>query len=404
MVHLHVCSAGHPAAASSQPPARHPLTSPRQQHTRQRFAIKEPATAPRLGARAPDAADTASQQRPAPQAGRPWVQQLTGLDAVAVGRQTDTPDEIDSGDEGLRQGAGPQPPPQQQQQQQAQAQAQQWGPPPGPTAAPLLADQQELLQPGAAAAAAPGTTPGRPVNRGPAAEGALRGCANPLKAGELPHHPVPHCSMPPPPTSYKTPAHQLRQLFHNATPGSRHAGVASTTPGSGERPGTGGGSAGGGDGSGAKGTSLQRQFVATLAPVARTAAAPRQRGGGGSGGLYSRLAAVTAAEKAQREQQGSRAAPAARLTIVQRENEANLAKCTCQLQLEGPGGAAAAAAAPGGQELAGAGVVVALFQSRTAREVDLVPGSMVLVRAPWRVLRVPGCSMLVMLCQAAVQG
>jgi hypothetical protein len=154
----------------------------------------------------------------------------------------------------------------------------------------LHQQQQQHLQ------ATGGRTPAMPAARAPAAPG---GPADP------------------PPSSYKTPGHQLRALFHGGgTPGSHPAtgrGTAGAAAGKGgSTPGTGpwtagtatgnsaltgaaglaeGGSAGKGAAPGG-GMLLQRAFVAALAPVSRSAQAPRQRGGAagaGGGGLYGRL-------------------------------------------------------------------------------------------------------------------
>jgi hypothetical protein len=131
------------------------------------------------------------------------------------------------------------------------------------------------------------------------------------------------------------------------------------------------------------------------------------------------LQAVAATEKAQRAQHGAQHAPHGaqhaqhmRLTVVQRENEASLTKCLCRAEADwglDTAGVAIGGAAALAQLVGSSGFVVALFQSRTAREVDLVPGSVVLVRAgAWRRLPEPdggaGGGPPVMLCHTAVQG
>ena len=131
------------------------------------------------------------------------------------------------------------------------------------------------------------------------------------------------------------------------------------------------------------------------------------------------MQALVATEKAQRGQYSAQQAMHARLTVLERESEANLTKCLCRLETVGVEASRMAAAGTAGtadagsssmlQQLARAGDsrVVAFFQSRTAREVDLVPGSCVVV--PEGALRLlPGAGagggLPVLLCLAASQG
>ena len=100
--------------------------------------------------------------------------------------------------------------------------------------------------------------------------------------------------------------------------------------------------------------------------------------------------------------------------MLAKESEANLVKCVCSVELEGPAPPAGSADAAAAAELARAGAVLAVFQARTAREVDLVPGGApMLVRPPWRLLppvEADGGSgggvggLPVLLCQAVTQG
>ena len=128
------------------------------------------------------------------------------------------------------------------------------------------------------------------------------------------------------------------------------------------------------------------------------------------------MQALVATEKAQRGQYSAQQAMHARLTVLERESEANLTKCLCRLETVGveAGRAAAAGTAQEGSSSmlhhlarASNSRVVAFFQSRTAREVDLVPGSCVVV--PEGALRLlPGAGagggLPVLLCLAASQG
>ncbi|GAB4816770.1 hypothetical protein N2152v2_003816 [Parachlorella kessleri] len=394
---------------------REPLTSPRLHSSKPHFAIREqrPATAPK-----PSSRPWQQQQPSAAVEGQhessvhPMQQLLTGREpagrarlgpnnqANAAGGQDAVPRQAAPAFSAAAQQWHPQ-----QQQQPPQLQVPSKDPPWGDAHTPGRALQGQQHQP----SAAPG--PGNNDGWGPG----------------------------PPPTSYKTPGNPLRALFHGgdtpATSASRAgtAGPAATAPPVAEptrevdaaavsamraveagSAGKAAGAAGGG------GMSLQRAFVAALAPVSRTAQAQRQRGAGAAGGgLYGRLQALVATEKAQRGQHSAQRAAHARLTVVERENEANLTKCLCGLELVGVEASRMAAAGAAGTEQEGSGPVlhqlarasdsrvVAIFQSRTAREVDLVPGSCVVV-PEWALRLIPctaaGGRLPVLLCLAASQG
>lgn len=89
--------------------------------------------------------------------------------------------------------------------------------------------------------------------------------------------------------------------------------------------------------------SLQRRFIAQLQPVSSSAAAAtmqqqRQRLAGAAG-LYARMQAILAAEKAALEAspvggRGGDAGP--RLTVLQKELEGSISKCLCRWG-RGPG-------------------------------------------------------------------
>eukprot|EP00887_Chlorella_sp_A99_P000770 scaffold5.g770.t1 len=153
---------------------------------------------------------------------------------------------------------------------------------------------------------------------------------------------------------------------------------------------------------GTGGLSLQRQFIAQLAPVSRPAVPPahqqKQRMGGAVGlhgwlqasvaaAAGARSPAIATAEKAEIAAAQRQAGPAPRLTIVRKELDASLTNCD------------AVAAA----EL-GAPQAVAFLQGRTAREVDTHEGCGLLLRRPWHLLRLEGCPWPVVLCLAVEQG
>ncbi|KAI3438867.1 hypothetical protein D9Q98_001283 [Chlorella vulgaris] len=149
---------------------------------------------------------------------------------------------------------------------------------------------------------------------------------------------------------------------------------------------------------GGKALALQRQFIAQLQPVSRPAAAAtmqqqRQRLAGAAG-LHARMQAILAAERAQLAalQSPSGGVPAGpRLTVLSKVLEAGLTKCHCRCDQ-------AAAAALASSE------VLALLQNRAAREVDTAPGSVILLREPWRRVEVTGSPCPVVLCFAVCIG
>lgn len=171
--------------------------------------------------------------------------------------------------------------------------------------------------------------------------------------------------------------------------------------------------------SGGAGLALQRQFIQGLAPVSRQpgGAAPRGRGGGPAG-LYGRLQAVLAAEKAAVAQEARRTVAIAaaggrapRLTVLRKELDGVLTRCLCacddvaSAELGLMGGSTAAAATAGGAGRGGGGrEVVAFLQQRTAREVDTLPGCVLALRRPWYRLDLPVCPWPVVLCLSVEQG
>ncbi|KAL4430150.1 hypothetical protein ABPG77_004932 [Micractinium sp. CCAP 211/92] len=153
-----------------------------------------------------------------------------------------------------------------------------------------------------------------------------------------------------------------------------------------------------GRGEAGKGQSLQRQFIAQLQPVSSSAAAAtmqqqRQRLAGAAG-LYARMQAILAAEKAAQEASpaGGRSGEAGpRLTVLQKELEGSITKCLCRCDRAG-------------EAALGAPEVLALLQSRTAQRVDTAPGSVIQLRQPWRVMPLTGSAVPAVLCFAAAMG
>lgn len=161
--------------------------------------------------------------------------------------------------------------------------------------------------------------------------------------------------------------------------------------------------------------SVQRAFIAQLQPVSRPAVAAslqqQKQRLAGTAGLYARMQAILAAERAAAECAPSPAAGSGpRLTVLDKQLEGSLTKCLCRCVLQLGGGGVAAAAARWGLACCtarpvasrpprhprppcpirrcdataaaalGAPQVLALLQNRTAREVDTAPGSVLLLR------------------------
>ncbi|KAL4434162.1 hypothetical protein ABPG75_000603 [Micractinium tetrahymenae] len=219
---------------------------------------------------------------------------------------------------------------------------------------------------------------------------------------------------------YRTPGQPLRRPWLDADQqqqqqqqqagGSAGPAAAPALPGTGGSDRSGRGAIGGpgpggqappdsaGRASGSVGMSLQRRFIAQLQPVSSSVAAAtmqqqRQRLAGAAG-LYARMQALLAAEKAAQEAspaggRGGEAGP--RLTVLHKELEGSITKCLCRCDRVG-------------EAALGAPEVVALFQSRTAQRVDTAPGSVVLLREPWRMMPLAGNAAPAVLCFAAAMG
>lgn len=187
---------------------------------------------------------------------------------------------------------------------------------------------------------------------------------------------------------WTTPGPRLTSAAGSGAADALHAASGAAPPGSRLAPGTAGLPAIGS-------SSLQRQFLASL-PASKAAPLAPARSRAAVGGLESKLLAVLASERAllQRREPPPAAAAggaegAVRLTVLARQVEGSLTKCLCQCD---PGNAL------------GAERVVALFQSRVAREMALSQGGVVVALPPYRLLppRHPG-QPAVLLCHRAAQ-